>query len=67
MSTSFLPGVSPVTFLPYLQGERTTHNDAHARGVFFGMDGGTRRCDLVQSVLEGVAFTLADAQRVLAG
>jgi len=58
--------VSPVTFLPYLQGERTPHNDAHARGVFFGMDGGTRRCDLVQSVLEGVAFTLADAQRVLA-
>ena len=59
--------VSPVTFLPYLQGERTPHNDAHARGVFFGMDGGTRRSDLVQSVLEGVAFTLVDAQRVLAG
>jgi xylulokinase len=58
--------VSPVTFLPYLQGERTPHNDAHARGVFFGMDGGTRRSDLVQSVLEGVAFTLVDAQRVLA-
>jgi xylulokinase len=58
--------VSPVTFLPYLQGERTPHNDADARGVFFGMDGGTRRSDLVQSVLEGVAFTLVDAQRVLA-
>jgi xylulokinase len=58
--------VSPVTFLPYLQGERTPHNDPHARGVFFGMDGGTRRSDLVQSVLEGIAFTLADAQRVLA-
>ena len=58
--------VSPVTFLPYLQGERTPHNDPDARGVFFGMDGGTRRCDLVQSVLEGVAFTLVDAQRVLA-
>ena len=58
--------VSPVTFLPYLQGERTPHNDACARGVFFGMDGGTRRCDLVQSVLEGVAFTLVHAQRVLA-
>jgi xylulokinase len=58
--------VSPVTFLPYLQGERTPHNDANARGVFFGMDGGTRRNDLVQSVLEGVAFTLAEAQLVLA-
>jgi xylulokinase len=58
--------VSPITFLPYLQGERTPHNDADARGVFFGMHGGTRRSDLVQSVLEGIAFTLVDAQRVLA-
>jgi xylulokinase len=65
VETSASP-VSPVTFLPYLQGERTPHNDAHARGVFFGMDGGTRRSDLVQSVLEGVAFTLVHAQRVLA-
>ncbi|MDR3373095.1 MAG: xylulokinase, partial [Ancalomicrobiaceae bacterium] len=58
--------VSPVTFLPYLQGERTPHNDADARGVLFGMDGGAARADLVQAVLEGVAFTLLDAQNALA-
>jgi xylulokinase len=58
--------VSPVTFLPYLQGERTPHNDANARAVFFGMDGGTSRADLIQSVLEGVAFTLVDAQTAMA-
>ena len=25
-------------FLPYLSGERTPHNDPHAKGVFFGLD-----------------------------
>ena len=30
------PARAPL-FLPYLGGERTPHNDAHARGVFFGL------------------------------
>ena len=30
-------GPSPVTFLPYLTGERTPHNDPHAKGVLFGL------------------------------
>jgi xylulokinase len=59
--------VSPVTFLPYLQGERTPHDDPNARGVFFGMDGGSDGLDLAQAVLEGVAFTLADAMTALEG
>ena len=53
-------------FLPYLAGERTPHNDPHARGVFFGMDPTTRRPDLIRAVLEGVAFSFADAQAALA-
>lgn len=59
-------GPSPVLFLPYLTGERTPHNDPHARGVFFGMHAATTREDLVQAVLEGVAFSIAQAQDVLA-
>jgi xylulokinase len=47
-------------FLPYLQGERTPHNDPFARGVFFGMTGQTTRADLVVAVLEGVALAFAD-------
>ncbi|MGH7057232.1 MAG: xylulokinase [Acetobacteraceae bacterium] len=47
-------------FLPYLAGERTPHNDPHARGVFFGLTGATTRADLTRAVLEGVAFALAD-------
>ena len=49
-------------FLPYLTGERTPHNDSHARGVLFGMTPQTGRSEFVQSVLEGVAFSLADAK-----
>jgi xylulokinase len=52
-------------FLPYLSGERTPHDDPHARGVFFGMDHDTDRAALARAVLEGVAFALADAQDAL--
>ena len=58
--------ISPVTFLPYLMGERTPHDDPLARAVFFGMDGGTDGLDLAQAVLEGIAFSLADAMAALA-
>ncbi|WP_018184029.1 xylulokinase [Kaistia granuli] len=53
-------------FLPYLAGERTPHNDPHARGVFFGLDPATETVDLIRAVLEGVAFSFADAQAALA-
>jgi xylulokinase len=52
-------------FLPYLSGERTPHNDANAKGVFFGMTHATTRADLTRAVLEGVAFALADGQDAL--
>jgi xylulokinase len=47
-------------FLPYLSGERTPHNDPHAKGVFFGMTHETDGASLGQSVLEGVAFAFRD-------
>lgn len=54
-----------VFFLPYLSGERTPHNDADCRGVFFGMTADTDALDLVLAVLEGVALAFADGQEVL--
>ena len=57
---------SRVIFLPYLTGERTPHNNPDARGAFFGLDATTEKLDLVQAVLEGVAFSLKDAQQCLA-
>ncbi|MEH2519381.1 xylulokinase [Bradyrhizobium sp. AZCC 1610] len=53
-------GPSPVKFLPYLDGERTPHNDATASGVFVGLRGATGRDQIVQAVLEGVAFAARD-------
>ena len=53
-------------FLPYLTGERTPHNDPHAKGVFFGLDQGTGRGGLGWAVLEGVAFAFADGGDALA-
>ena len=58
-------GPSRLVFLPYLSGERTPHNDPHARGVFIGLDVASGPLDLVQAVLEGVAFSLLEAQHCL--
>jgi len=52
-------------FLPYLSGERTPHNDPHAKGVFFGLTHDTGRAHLARAVLEGVAFAFADGQQAL--
>ena len=57
---------SEVTFLPYLSGERTPHNDPGARGAFVGLSQSDGPEDLAQAVMEGVAYAFADCQRVLA-
>jgi xylulokinase len=55
------PGVEGLTFLPYLQGERTPHADPDARGAFTGLSLRHDRGALVRAVLEGVAFGLRDS------
>ena len=52
-------------FLPYLTGERTPHNNPHARGVFFGMDQGTDKARLFYAVIEGVTYALAQGVEAL--
>jgi xylulokinase len=59
------PEPSPVVFLPYLSGERTPHNDPHARGVFFGLSHDTTPAHLARAVLEGVAFAFTDGLQSL--
>ncbi|SHO42727.1 xylulokinase [Desulfopila aestuarii] len=60
-------GPGDMLFLPYLTGERTPHNNPHARGVFFGLSPTTDRESLCQSVMEGVAYSIADGRDALTG
>src|SRR6266568_8213766 len=55
-----LAGSDGLLFLPYLQGERTPHLDAYARGGWIGLTASHDRRHLIRSVLEGVAFSLKD-------
>jgi xylulokinase len=59
-------GPSHLLALPYLYGERTPHNDPLARAAIIGMTYSTTRADIVQAILESVAFSLADGLDVLA-
>lgn len=54
-----------VSFLPYLSGERTPHNDAAIRGSFTGLAHESSRAVLTQAVLEGVAFAFRDSLEAL--
>jgi xylulokinase len=58
---------SGVTFLPYLSGERTPHNDPLARGAIVGLTATTTRAEVVQALCEAIAFSLADGLEVLVG
>jgi xylulokinase len=58
-------GADGVTFLPYLQGERTPHRDAAARGAMLGLSLAHTRAHLTRAVLEGICFALRDSLTIL--
>jgi xylulokinase len=64
-ASAITPGAEGVTFLPYLQGERTPHRDAAARGAFLGLSLAHSRAHLARAVLEGVCFALRDSLSIL--
>ena len=59
------PGAEGLTFIPYLQGERTPHADPGARGAFTGLSLRHDRGALARAVLEGVAYGLRDSLDLL--
>src|SRR2546428_2965648 len=59
------PASDGLLFLPYLQGERTPHLDAYARGGWIGLTASHTRRHLVRAVLEGVAFSLKDCYSII--
>ncbi|MGH7621715.1 MAG: FGGY-family carbohydrate kinase, partial [Gemmatimonadaceae bacterium] len=58
-------GADGLTFLPYLQGERTPHRDASARGVLLGLSLAHQRRHVTRAVLEGICFALRDSLAIL--
>lgn len=62
-----ISGPSSLTFLPYLSGERTPHNNAQVRGAFVGLDIAHGTPDLTQAVIEGVSYALRDCLAALNG
>jgi xylulokinase len=59
------PAESKIWFLPYLSGERTPHNNPHAKGAFWGLTHQHSSGHLARAVLEGVGFALADGMDAL--
>src|SRR3989442_5506960 len=64
-ATRVSPGADGVTFLPYLQGERTPHPDASLRAAFTGLTLAHSRAHMTRAVLEGVCFALRDSLEIL--
>ncbi len=58
-------GSEGLIFLPYMQGERTPHLDAYARGGWIGLTASHDRRHLIRSVMEGVAFSLKDGFSII--
>lgn len=59
------PGCDGLLYLPYLMGERAPHLDPYARGVFFGLTARHGRCEMIRSVMEGVAYSLRDCLEII--
>lgn len=64
-AASVPPGSDGLIFLPYMQGERTPHLDAYARGGWIGLTASHDRRHLIRSVMEGVAFSLRDCFAII--
>jgi xylulokinase len=58
-------GAEGLTFLPYLTGERTPHNDPYAKGAFIGLQLRHTRAHMARAVLEGVAFAMRDSLEIM--
>lgn len=52
------PGARGVSFVPFLEGSATPHGEPQARGVFGGLSSSTSAGEMVQAVMEGVAFNV---------
>jgi xylulokinase len=55
------PGSEGLLFTPYLNGDRTPHMDAAAKGTFIGLSLRHTRAHMVRAIMEGVVFSLCES------
>ena len=65
MAAMLPAGAEGLWFLPYLQGERSPHNDPFARGCFVGLTFKHGRTHIVRAILEGITFGMRDMLEVI--
>jgi glycerol kinase len=65
MAASVPAGSEGLLFLPYLNGERTPHGDADARGLFCGLTLRHGKAHLARAIMEGVTFGLRDSLELI--
>lgn len=58
-------GSEGLLFTPYISGERTPHNDSEIRGSFTNIDIRHTLNHFTRAVLEGITFSLKDAQMAM--
>ncbi len=58
MVDSVAPGSEGLVFLPYITGERAPHWNAHAKGVYFGIQLQHTRAHFARAMMEGMLFAI---------
>lgn len=57
-------GSEGMLFLPYLNGERTPHNDPEARAVYLGMTLRHTRAHMIRSTMEGIVYSMKESYAI---
>ncbi len=54
-------GSEGMLFLPYLNGERTPHNDPDARAIYLGMTLKHTKAHMIRSTMEGIVYSMKES------
>lgn len=57
-------GSERLMFLPYLNGERTPHNDPDAKAVYLGMTLRHNKAHLIRSTMEGIVYSMKESYAI---
>ena len=58
-------GSEGLLFLPYLNGERTPHNDPDAKAVYLGMTLKHTKAHMIRSTMEGIVYSMKESMAIL--